>query len=414
MFSVFERLVAFRYLRARRQEGFISIIAWFSLLGITLGVATLIIVMAVMNGFREELLTRVLGLNGHINISATERQLVDFDDLADRVRTAEGVAAVTPIIEAQVMASANNVASGAIVRGLRAADFAAKPILADNLKAGSMEQFTENSGVFLGTRLARRMALSVGDHVTLISPNGNPSAFGTVPRMKAYRVVGIVEIGMFEYDNNFIYMPLALAQQFFRLRGAVSSLEVVLNNADDARATRLQIGNDLGPIGYVRDWQQVHSSFFTALQVERNVMFLILTLIILIAAFNIVSSQIMLVNDKSKGIAILRTLGATRGMILRIFFITGASVGVAGTVAGSVLGITFALNIESIRRSIEMFSDIDLFQAEIYFLSQLPAKIENAEVILVIGMALALSFLASIYPAWRAARLDPVELLRYE
>jgi len=414
MFSIFERLVAFRYLRARRQEGFISIIAWFSFFGITLGVATLIIVMAVMNGFREELLTRVLGLNGHINISATGRQLMDFDDLADRVRAMNGVSLVTPIIEAQVMASANNVASGAVVRGLRAVDFEAKPILADNLKAGSMEQFSKNKGVFLGTRLANRMALSVGDHVTLISPNGNPSAFGTVPRMKAYRVVGIVEIGMFEYDNNFIYMSLSLAQQFFRLRGAVSSLEVVLNNADEARATRLQIGNDLGSIGYVRDWQQVHSSFFTALQVERNVMFLILTLIILIAAFNIVSSQIMLVNDKSKGIAILRTLGATRGMILRIFFITGASVGVAGTVAGSVLGITFALNIETIRRSIEMLSDIDLFQAEIYFLSQLPAKIENAEVFLVITMALVLSFVASIYPAWRAARLDPVELLRYE
>ena len=414
MFSAFERLVAFRYLRAKRQEGFISIIAWFSLLGITLGVATLIIVMAVMNGFREELLTRVLGLNGHINISATERQLVDFDVLAARVRATEGVAEVTPIIEGQVMASVNNVASGAMVRALRASDFAAKPILAENLKAGSIESFAENGGVFLGSRLSRRMALSVGDLVTLISPRGNPSAFGTVPRMKAYRVIGIVEIGMFEYDNNFIYMPLALAQQFFRLRDGVSSLEVVLENADRAATMRVQLVEELGEIGYVRDWQQVHSSFFTALQVERNVMFLILTLIILIAAFNIVSSQIMLVNDKGKGIAILRTLGATKMMILRIFFMTGASVGFVGTLIGSVLGIAFALNIETIRRWIELFSDVDLFQAEIYFLSRLPAKIDNAEVVLVVVMALTLSFLASIYPAWRAARLDPVELLRYE
>ena len=252
MFSAFERLVAFRYLRARRQEGFISIIAWFSLLGITLGVATLIIVMAVMNGFREELLTRVLGLNGHINIAATERQLVDFDVLAARVRGTEGVTEVTPIIESQVLASANNIASGAIVRALRASDFAAKPILAENLKAGSIESFARGDGVFLGSRLVRRMALSVGDHVTLISPRGNPSAFGTVPRMKAYRVIGIVEIGMFEYDNNFIYMPLPLAQKFFKLRDGVSSLEVVLEDADQAGALRAKIIEELGGIGYVR------------------------------------------------------------------------------------------------------------------------------------------------------------------
>lgn len=414
MFTAFERLVAFRYLRARRQEGFISIIAWLSLIGITLGVATLIIVMAVMNGFREELFTRVLGLNGHINISAIEGNLADFDIVADTVRAKAEVSGVIPIIEGQVMASANHIASGAIVRAFRGTDFSGKELLSNNLNKGSLEDYHHNMGVFLGSRLARRMSLSVGDYVTLISPSGNPSAFGTVPRMKAYLVIGIVEIGMFEYDNNFIYMPLLMAQKFFRLEGMVTSLEVLLFDGENAGRIRAMLSEELAPYGYVRDWQQIHSSFFTALQVERNVMFLILTLIIVIAAFNIVSSQIMLVNDKGKGIAVLRTLGASKGMILRIFLITGASVGIVGTLAGSVIGISFAMNIESVRRLIQTLTDVDLFQAEIYFLSQLPAKINNMEVSLVIGMALGLSFIASIYPAWRAARLDPVELLRYE
>ncbi len=413
MFSAFERLVAFRYLRAKRQEGFISIIAWFSLLGITLGVATLIIVMAVMNGFREELLTRVLGLNGHINISATERQLVDFDVLAARVRATEGVAEVTPIIEGQVMASVNNVASGAMVRALRASDFAAKPILAENLKAGSIESFAENGGVFLGSRLSRRMALSVGDLVTLISPRGNPSAFGTVPRMKAYRVIGIVEIGMFEYDSAFVFMPLAAAQVYFRMDQSVGAIEVRIDDPDDVNGVRQRLIPLTGPMR-LNDWQQVNSHYFNALQIERNVMFLILTLIILVAAFNIISSLIMLVKDKGRDIAILRTMGATRGMVMRVFFIAGASIGVIGTALGLGLGVAFAANIETIRRGLESLTGTDLFAAEIYFLSQLPAKIDPGEVATVVLMGLALSFLATIYPSWRAARLDPVEALRYE
>ncbi len=413
MFSAFERLVAFRYLRAKRQEGFISIIAWFSLLGITLGVATLIIVMAVMNGFREELLTRVLGLNGHINISATERQLVDFDVLAARVRATEGVAEVTPIIEGQVMASVNNVASGAMVRALRASDFAAKPILAENLKAGSIESFAENGGVFLGSRLSRRMALSVGDLVTLISPRGNPSAFGTVPRMKAYRVIGIVEIGMFEYDSAFVFMPLAAAQVYFRMDQSVGAIEVRIDDPDDVNGVRQRLIPLTGPMR-LNDWQQVNSHYFNALQIERNVMFLILTLIILVAAFNIISSLIMLVKDKGRDIAILRTMGATRGMVMRVFFIAGASIGVIGTALGLGLGVAFAANIETIRRGLESMTGTDLFAAEIYFLSQLPAKIDPGEVATVVLMGLALSFLATIYPSWRAARLDPVEALRYE
>lgn len=414
MFTAFERLVASRYLRSRRQEGFISVIAWFSLIGIMLGVATLIIVMSVMNGFREELFARILGLSGHMSVMSVERDFTNYDAVAKKVRGVEGVVSVTPLVEGQVMATANGVASGALVRGVRAVDFAARPVLANAIIDGSIESYASGKGVMVGSRMAARMGLHVGSKITLISPKGNTSAFGTVPRMKAYPVAAVFQIGMFEYDNSYIYMPLAKAQIFFKKKKSISVLEILTVDADAISIIRKRLFTTLGPDVHILDWQQVNSSFFTALQVERNVMFLILTMIIIVAAFNIISSQIMLVNDKGRSIAILRTMGATRGMVLRIFFMTGASVGIIGTTLGSVLGIAFAVNIESIRQWIEGLTKTDLFAAEIYFLSKLPAVIDPGEVVSVILMALFLSFAASIFPAQRAARLDPVEVLRYE
>jgi lipoprotein-releasing system permease protein len=415
MFSAFERMVAMRYLRARRQEGFISVIAWFSLLGIALGVATLIIVMSVMNGFRHELLTRILGVNGHVKVYAESQGngLPNFTDLAERVRKVPGVVQVTPMIEGQVMASGNGQAGGALVRGLAPEDLAKRSIIASNIIAGDLGNFKGEDAVLIGDKLARNMNLRVGDQITLISPRGNVTAFGTVPRMRGYTIVALFNVGMYEYDSSFIFMPLEAAQIYFRLPDAVSYLDVMLDNPDGVR-TRTPAIRAAAGTNNVYDWQQTNSSFFTAIQVERNVMFLILTLIIVVAAFNIISSLIMLVKDKGRDIAILRTMGATRGMIMRIFLLSGASVGVIGTFTGFLLGVAFATNIETIRQWVQELSGTNVFQAEIYFLSQLPAIVDPGEVVLVTLMGLGLSFLATIYPSWRAARLDPVEALRYE
>ncbi|MBI1206315.1 MAG: lipoprotein-releasing ABC transporter permease subunit [Azospirillum sp.] len=414
IFSPFERMVAMRYLRARRQEGFISVIAGFSLLGIALGVATLIIVMAVMNGFRHELLGRILGLNGHINIYAVPPgALHDFDAMADRLRQMPGVLQVTPSIEGQVLVNVGGIASGAVVRGLRPADFAVRPTLSTNIFEGSAAGFSDDK-VAIGLRMAERLGLHLGSSMTLIAPEGKSTAFGTVPRLRTYQVGAIFNVGMFEYDNTFIYMPLESAQLFFRLPDAVTSLEVFVADPYQIRAARAAILPAIADRGRMVDWQQSNASFFNALQVERNVMFLILTLIILVAAFNIISSLIMLVKDKGRDIAILRTMGATRGMIMRIFFLSGASIGVLGTIGGLILGVLFCENIESIRQFMQWLTNTNLFSPEIYFLSRIPADMDWHEVFQVVVMALALSFGATVYPSWRAARLDPVEALRYE
>jgi lipoprotein-releasing system permease protein len=413
-FNAFERMMAMRYLRARRQEGFISVIAGFSLLGIALGVATLIIVMSVMNGFRAELLGRILGLNGHMTVSAYGQPITDYAQLADRIKQVPAVTAANPLIEGQVLASANGAASGALVRGMRPEDLKAKTLVSGHIVRGSLDQFQGEDAIIIGVRMADRFRLSVGDKITLISPQGSVTAFGTVPRMRAYPIVAIFEVGMYEYDNSFAFMPLEAAQVFFRLDNAVSGVEVMVNNPDDVRQAAYDVARAVGPQLRVANWQQTNSSFFNALQVERNVMFLILTLIIVVAAFNIISSLIMLVKDKSQDIAILRTMGATRGSVLRIFFLAGASVGVIGTISGFLLGVLFTSNIESIRQWLQSLTGTTLFDPTIYFLSHMPSKVEPMEVVSVVLMALALSFLATIYPSWRAARLDPVEALRYE
>jgi lipoprotein-releasing system permease protein len=413
IFNAFERMVAFRYLRARRQEGFVSVIAIFSLLGIALGVATLIIVMSVMNGFRADLLTRILGLNGDLGVYAMSGGLGDYDAAAQKIREVPGVLRVTPLVEGQVMATSDSGASGALIRGMRQEDLRSLPLFADHIIQGSLADFT-GDGVAVGERLAHRLGLTVGSPITVISPQGVATAFGTMPRIKTYQVVALFSVGMYEYDNSFIYVPLAAAQLFFRLPDQVSSLEVFVADPDRVHEEGRLIAAALGRHVRIVSWQQANSSLFNAVEIERNVMFLILTLIIVVAAFNIISSMIMMVKDKGRDIAILRTMGASRAMVLRIFMLSGASIGIVGTLAGFVLGVVFTNNIEAIRQFIQKIIGTDLFAAEIYFFTRIPARIDSGEVAAVVIMALVLSFLATLYPSWRAARLDPVEALRYE
>ncbi len=414
-FSRFEWMLALRYLRARRQEGFISVIAVFSFLGIMLGVATLIIVMSVMNGFRAELVGRILGLNGHLTIQSDAGTAIrDFEFVSDAVGKLPGVVMANPIIEGQVMATTDRGASGVMIRGVRPQDLAKESAIARGIREGRLQEFQSDDAAVIGHRLARKLGLRVGDQITMISPQTNATPFGSVPRSVRYTVVAVFDVGMFEYDSAFVYLPFEAAQIYFRLQNQASAVEVRLAEPDKAREAARMISQRLGPNYRMYDWQQANAQFVSALQVERNVMFLILTLIIVVAAFNIISSMIMLVKDKTRDIAILRTMGTARGTVMRVFVIAGASIGVLGTASGFALGLAFSLNIESIRQALQAMTGWQLFPAEIYFLSQLPAKVDSTEVIYVVAMGLALSLLATLYPSWRAARLDPVEALRYE
>ena len=414
LFAPFEWMLSLRYLRSRRREGFISVIAGFSFLGIMLGVATLIIVMAVMNGFRQELLDKILGLNGHLLVQPLEKPLTDWEEVADRISKVPGVRLAAPIVEGQALASSPFHSGGVLVRGIRSADLMKLTSIANNIKQGTFEGFDTGQGLGIGRRLADQLSVRAGDNVTLVAPRGAVTPMGTTPRIKTYKVAAVFEIGMSEYDSAIVFMPMPEAQLYFNRAGDVTAIEVYTDNPDRIDSFRKLVAAAANRPIFMIDWRQRNSTFFNALQVERNVMFLILTLIILVAALNIISGLIMLVKDKGHDIAILRTMGATQGSILRIFLITGASIGVVGTIAGFLLGLVVCQNVESIRQFLSWMTRTELFSPELYFLSRLPARMDTGETTAVVVMALTLSLLATFYPSWRAARLDPVEALRYE
>jgi lipoprotein-releasing system permease protein len=413
-FAPFEWMLSLRYLRSRRREGFISVIAGFSFLGIMLGVATLIIVMAVMNGFRKELLDKILGLNGHLLVQPIDTPLTDWEVVAQRLSGVPGIRLAAPIVEGQALASSPFNAAGVLVRGVRSADLQKLTSIAKNLKQGTLDGFDAGQGLAIGRRLADSLSVRSGDNITLVAPKGAVTPMGTTPRIKTYKVAAVFEIGMSEYDSSIVFMPLAEAQLYFNRSGDVTAIEVYTTNPDRIDNFRRLVSEAAGRTIFMIDWRQRNATFFNALQVERNVMFLILTLIILVAALNIISMLHMLVNAKRKDIAIMRTMGTTQGAVMRIFVITGASIGIVGTIAGFLLGLVICLNVESIRQFLSWLTATELFSPELYFLSRLPAQMDVGETTAVVIMALTLSLLATLYPSWRAARLDPIEALRYE
>jgi lipoprotein-releasing system permease protein len=407
-------MVSLRYLRSRRREGFISVIAGFSFLGILLGVATLIIVMAVMNGFRKELLDKILGLNGHLLVQPLEQPLTDWEAVAERLSKVPGIRLAAPIVEGQALASSPFNSAGVLVRGIRSADLGKLTSIANNIKQGTLEGFDTGQGLAIGRRLSDQLSVRAGDNITLVAPRGAVTPMGTTPRIKTYKVAAVFEIGMSEYDAGIVFMPMPESQLYFNRAGDVTAIEVYTDNPDRIDTFRRLVTAAAERPIFMIDWRQRNATFFNALQVERNVMFLILTLIILVAALNIISGLIMLVKDKGRDIAILRTIGSTQGAIMRIFLITGSSIGVMGTIAGFLLGIVVCLNVESIRQFLSWLTRTELFSPELYFLSKLPAEMDVGETSAVVLMSLILSLLATLYPSWRAARLDPVEALRYE
>ena len=408
-------MIAFRYIKSRRVEGFISISAWFSLLGIMLGVATLIVVMSVMNGFRTELIDRILGINGHLIIySKNERTIPNYTKIINKILDTPNVVAVTAHLEGQALAKNKNSISGVIIRGSKWSDLAAKKLLWKSLNQSTISNFKDKQNIIMGYRLGQKLNLKVGDFVSLISPNGMETALGVLPVNQNFKVGGFFDMGMYEYDNNFIFIPWKKAELFLSTNNIAHGIEVFLKDQKLTSSVNLQLQSKLNKNLIVIDWKKRNSSFMNALAVEKNVMFVILTLIILVAAFNIISSMIMLVQTKKADIALMRTMGASQYLIIKVFMLTGSIIGFLGTFVGVLLGVFVSMNIEKIRQLITSIFGQELFSAEIYFLSKLPSNININEVLIVICISIFLTLLASIFPAWKASKISPAEALRYE
>ena len=408
-------MISFRYIKSRRVEGFISISAWFSLLGIMLGVATLIVVMSVMNGFRTELVDRILGINGHLIIySKNERTIPNYTKIINKILDTPNVVAVTAHLEGQALAKNKNSISGVIIRGSKWSDLAAKKLLWKSLNQSTISNFKDKQNIIMGYRLGQKLNLKVGDYISLISPNGMETALGVLPVNQNFKVGGFFDMGMYEYDNNFIFIPWKKAELFLSTNNIAHGIEVFLKDQKLTSSVNLQLQSKLNKNLIVIDWKKRNSSFMNALAVEKNVMFVILTLIILVAAFNIISSMIMLVQTKKADIALMRTMGASQYLIIKVFMLTGSIIGFLGTFVGVLLGVFVSMNIEKIRQLITSIFDQELFSAEIYFLSKLPSNININEVLIVICISIFLTLLASIFPAWKASKISPAEALRYE
>ncbi len=414
-FKSFELYLAFRYLRSKKTEGFISLSTWFSFVGIALGVATLIIVMSVMNGFREELVNRILGINGHLVVYANNGKLIsDYNDISKKISDDSNVFSVIPQIDGQGLARSKDFVTGVMIKGIRWTDLPAKKLLWDNLNKLTKSNFKTKNEIIIGTRLAKRLNVMIGDKISIISANGIKTALGIIPQKQIFKIGGLFNVGMYEYDNNFIFMPWKSAQNFLQLGDVANNIEIFLKDYKSSDTSYLIIKNALNDSFEIIDWKKQNNTFINALNVEKNVMFLILTLIILVAAFNIISSMIMLVNAKSGDIALLRTIGSSRKSILKIFLFIGTFIGLLGTFFGAMLGIFFSINIEYLKKILSIILNQELFSPEIYFLTNLPSKIDFSEVSYIILTSISLSILASIFPSWKAAKILPAEVLRYE